>query len=340
MTDKYTNRRAVIGVLAVMLAVVAIAAGIYAFTNGGSGVKSDHTLRATVNNDCSGTPWFVGVTRGFFTDAGLNFVDVGQTVTEQRPTALALGQVDVLDADPLTLVNLLKSGVNVTAVAQSGISSSDGDKNKEYLHWDVRNESDLATFASIANSSRTIKIGVGALGGTSELQTNALLRKYHVPKDRVEYVVIPELNQQQALRENIIDVAVLQPAFYGCTETRLNARAIATSTDALGPAGGMTLLILRDSFIREHPDTVERFIKGYKASERWCNNNRPEAGNITARRLGLCEGGAISHYYSDSGSINDAQVQDWLDEMAAQGVIQPDEYKPSDLYTDRFKGAW
>ncbi len=99
-------------------------------------------------------------------------------------------------------------------------------------------------------------------------------------------------------------------------------------------------MIFRDSFIREHPATVERFIRGYKASERWCNDNRPAAGNITARRLGLCEGGAISHYYSDGGSIDEAQVRAWLDEMATQGIIEAGEYEPSDLYTDRFKDAW
>jgi hypothetical protein len=44
-------------------------------------------------------------------------------------------------------------------------------------------------------------------------------------------MVIPEENQQQALRENIIDVAVLQTAYHGCAKKRLNARSLVSSSD-------------------------------------------------------------------------------------------------------------
>jgi ABC-type nitrate/sulfonate/bicarbonate transport system substrate-binding protein len=302
--------------------------------------KSKYTFRASVTNDCTGTPWFVGSQQDFFKKQGIDYIDVGQTVATQRPYALALGQIDVLDADPLTLVNLLKSGVKVKAVAQSGISPWDGDTKKEYLHWDVRNDSDLTSLESINNSNRAIKIGVGALGCSSDLQTNALLRKYRIPANKVEYMVIPEENQQQALRGDIIDIAVLQTAYHGCAQKRLNVRSLASSSDALGGAGGMTLLICKESFIQSHPKTVEKFITGYKEAEQWCNENPREAGNITADRLGLCEGGAISHYYSDKGNVNESQLQAWLDEMTVQGLINPGEFKVLDLYTDQFKSVW
>lgn len=324
--------------IAALILLSIIACGIYAF--GQIGEKNKYTLKASVTNDCTGTPWFVGSQQGFFKKQGLDYIDIGQTVATQRSYALALGQIDVLDADPLTLVNLLKSGVKVKAVAQSGISPENGNKNKEYLHWDVLGDSNLTSFESIINSNRTIKIGVGALGCSSDLQTNALLRKYEIPSSKIEYIVIPEQNQQQALREGIIDIAVLQTAYHGCTQLRLHARSLASSSDALGDAGGMTLLICREDFINAHPETVEKFIKGYKESERWCNENPKEAGNITAERLGLCEGGAVSHYYSDKGDINETQLQMWLDEMTVQGLISPNEYKVSDLYTDRFKNTW
>lgn len=337
MTKKKFSKWTYSGIAALILVSV-IACGIYVF--GQIGEKDKYTLKASVTNDCTGTPWFVGSQQGFFKTEGLNYIDVGQTVATQRSYALALGQIDVLDADPLTLVNLLKSGVKVKAVAQSGISPENGNKNKEYLHWDVLEDSDLTSFESIKNSNRTIKIGVGALGCSSDLQTNALLRKYGISSSKIEYIVIPEQNQQQALRESIIDIAVLQTAYHGCTQLRLHARSLASSFDALGDAGGMTLLVCREDFIDAHPETVEKFIKGYKESERWCNENPKEAGNITAERLGLCEGGAVSHYYSDKGDINETQLQMWLDEMTLQGLISPNEYKVSDLYTDRFKNAW
>lgn len=325
--------------IAAFIFVGIIAFGVYAFHQNDIG-KNKYTFKASVTNDCTGTPWFVGSQQGFFKKQGINYIDVGQTVVTQRPYALALGQIDVLDVDPLTLVNLLISDAKVKAVAQSGISPGDEDSKKEYLHWDVRNDSELTSLESINHSNRTIKIGVGALGCSSDLQTNALLRKYGIPANKIEYFVIPEENQQQALREDIIDIAVLQTAYHGCAQKRLKVRSLARSSDALGEAGGMTLLICKENFIQSHPETVKKFIAGYKKSERWCNENPLEAGNITADRLGLCDGGAISHYYSDRGDINESQLQIWLDEMIIQGLIKPGEFKVSDLYTDQFKNAW
>lgn len=328
-------------VLAVIAGLILIGVVAYGVNFGHFGSdKSKYTFKASVTNDCTGTPWFVGSQQGFFKKQGIDYIDVGQTIATQRPYALALGQIDVLDVDPLTLVNLLKSGVQVKAVAQSGISPEDGDKKKEYLHRDVRNDIELISFESINKSNRTIKIGVGALGCSSDLQTNALLRKYRIPTNKIGYVVIPEENQQQALREDVIDIAVLQTAYHGCAQKRLNVRSLASSSDALGEAGGMTLLICQENFIQSHPETVEKFIVGYKESQQWCNKNRKEAGKITADRLGLCEGGAISHYYSNRGDVNESQLQIWLDEMAAQGIIKPGEFKVSDLYTAQFKEAW
>ncbi len=338
MADKKSFKWTYAGIAAFVLLAIA-AYEVYTFGQNDAD-KSKYTFRASVTNDCTGTPWFVGSQQGFFKKQGIDYIDVGQTVATQRPYALALGQIDVLDADPLTLINLLKSGVKVKAVAQSGISPGDGDSKKEYLHWDVLNDSELTSFESIKNSNRTIKVGVGALGCSSDLQTNALLRKYGIPANKIEYLVIPEENQQQALREDIINIAVLQTAYHGCTQKRLNARSLASSSDALGEAGGMTLLICKESFLQSHPMTVEKFITGYKEAERWCNENPREAGNITADRLGLCEGGAVSHYYSDKGNVNESQLQTWLDEMTVQGLINPGEFKVLDLYTDQFKSVW
>lgn len=338
MAEKNSSKWIYAGIAAFVLMAVA-AYGVYTFGQNDADT-SKYTFRASVTNDCTGTPWFIGSQQEFFKKQGIDYIDVGQTVATQRPYALALGQIDVLDADPLTLVNLLKSGAKIKAVAQSGISPVNGDTKQQYLSWIVANDSDLTSLESIKYINRTIKVGVGALGCSSDLQTNALLRKYGIPANKIEYLVIPEENQQQALRENIIDIAVLQPAYSGCTKKRLNARSIASSSDALGEAGGMTLLLCKESFIQSHPETVEKFITGYKESERWCNENPREAGNITAERLGLCDGGAVSHYYSDKGNVNESQLQVWLDEMTTQGLIKPGEFKISDLYTDQFKNVW
>jgi ABC-type nitrate/sulfonate/bicarbonate transport system substrate-binding protein len=338
---KNITKLTIIGISAVVVIGIVVA-GFFVMGQKGTGTaaqnSSNYTLKAGINQDCTGIPWFAGEEKDIFKNDGLDYVNVGQTVTEQRPTALAVGQVDVLDVDPLTLANMIKSGIKVTAVAQSGDSPHDGDLMKEYMHWLALNSSSLTSFESINNSGRPIKIGVSALGTSDDLQTNALLRKYNISPDKIEYVVIPDPNMQQALRQGAIDVAVLRAAFYACAEHNGGVRILATSTDAFGPSGGTTLLVFRDSFIAQHPDTVRKFIVAYKDAERWCNANRDEAASITAAHLGICTGD--SHYYSESGAIDDSQLQFWIDQMVIDGDLEPGEMTPSDLSTTEFNDTW
>lgn len=68
------------------------------------------------------------------------------------------------------------------------------------------------------------------------------------------------------------------------------------------------------------------------------NNNRDEAANLTATAIGLDE--AAAHYYSNSGAVNETQLQVWIDHFVADGTLKPGQIKPSDLYTKEFQDAW
>jgi ABC-type nitrate/sulfonate/bicarbonate transport system substrate-binding protein len=95
MAEKNSSKWIYAGIASFVLLSIAVY-GIY--TVGQNDVnKSKYTFRASVTNDCTGTPWFIGSQQGFFKKQGIDYIDVGQTVATQRPYALALGQIDVLD---------------------------------------------------------------------------------------------------------------------------------------------------------------------------------------------------------------------------------------------------
>jgi len=317
----------------VLSALLLLGVAVYAADS-----NSDYTLKASVNKDCSGTPWFVGVEKDFFKNGGVNFVDVGQIAAPQRNLALTSGQIDVEDVDPQQLINLIKAGVKVKGVAQSGDEPSDGDINKEHMHWVVLEDSPLKTPEDIANQKGVVKFGVISEGICADTQNNALLRKYNIPKDKVQYVVIPDPQQEQALKQKLIDVAILHPPFYFAAEKHGGVRVLASSKDAFKGAGGTTLLVFREDFIKEHPETVRRFTQAYKDTEKWVNENREEAGELTAKDIGLTE--AAVHFYSHTGEINDSQLQYWIDSLVTDGVIKKGEFKPEDLYIKDFKDTW
>jgi hypothetical protein len=121
----------------VLAAVLILLAGAFVLEKITTTTAKDETVvvKASVNKDCTVTPWFVGEEKGFFEDGGVDLVDVGQIAAPQRPAAFASGQLDVFDNHPSYLVNFLKAGVPIIAVAHGGDEPTDGDIKKLHMHW-------------------------------------------------------------------------------------------------------------------------------------------------------------------------------------------------------------
>ena len=137
MADKKNDQTLLYAVAAIVIIII-IVAGVYlAVFSKGSGTASSTTgdvaIKASINKDCTITPWVVGEQKGFFNSSGSAFIDVGAT-TETK-AALVSGQINVLDSDPQGLIDLLIAGAPVTAVAQSGDDPGDGNMDKEHMQW-------------------------------------------------------------------------------------------------------------------------------------------------------------------------------------------------------------
>lgn len=332
------------------IAVVAVIVIVAAFfIAGGTSIfatkEGNNTVNAAVTKDCAGTPWFVGQEKGFFEEGGINFVDKGEIAWAQQPAALLSGQINVYDGHPNALLNLLKSGAKVKAVAV-GDAEPFNNTDAEHMHWLVKEDSplksaeDIKTF--VDQNNRKVKIAVGSTGICADLETNAWFRKNNISTDYYEFVVLADPQQEQALQQGLIDIATLHPPFYNKAETNGGVRVLFTSTDAFGPAAGLTFVIFTEDYINQYPGTVRDFITAYKNGERWTNANREEAGEITARNIGLPYTSNV-HWYSESGAISETvknYTQQWIDAMVADGQLQPGEYRPEDLYTTEFQDTW
>jgi ABC-type nitrate/sulfonate/bicarbonate transport system substrate-binding protein len=297
-----------------------------------------YTIRANVNKDCSGTPWYVGVQKGYFIHGGINFVDSGALDWSLQPAALVAGQTDVVDEHPNMLIDLLLAGAHVHGVALSGQEPPSGDISEYHMHWLVLNSSPYNTIQDLVASGHKPKIAVGALGICADLENNAWFRANNLTNSSFEYVIMPDPEQEAALRSGQIDVAILHPPFYTAAEKHGGVRIITTSYDAFGAQAGTTLLAFTDDFIKNHPDAVRAFTIAYKNSERWSDNHLTESGILTANTIGLSN--ATPHYYSQSGAITDDEIQPWIDAMVADGDIKAGQFKPSDLYTTEFSDTW
>jgi ABC-type nitrate/sulfonate/bicarbonate transport system substrate-binding protein len=208
------------------------------------------------------------------------------------------------------------------------------------MHWLVLNSSPYTpeTIKSLIASGHKPKVAVGALGICADLETQAWFRHYNLTKDDFEFIVMPDPDQEAALRQGQIDIAVLHPPFYTAAQQLGGVRILTTSYDAFGAEGGYSLLVFTEDYIQKNPDAVRAFIRAFKDSERWSNDHPVESGNLLKNNIGLS--GAASHYYSYTGAISDSDIQPWIDEMVADGDLKPGEVKASDLYTTEFSDLW
>lgn len=300
-----------------------------------------YTIRANVDKDCTATPWLVGEQKGFFQHYGINFVDSGSLDWSLMPAALASGKTDVYDAEINALINLRQGGAKVVGVVRSNAEPDPSDTvHSNHMHWLVLNSSQYTpeNITALVQSGHKPKVAVGALGICADLETQAWFRQHNLTKDDFEFVVMPDPDQEAALRQGQIDIAVLHPPFYTAAQQHGGVRVLATSYDAFGTEGGYSLLVFTEDFIQKNPDAVRAFIKAFKDSERWSNDHPVESGDLLKQDIGLS--GAASHYYSYTGAINDSDIQPWIDEMVADGDLKPGEVKPSDLYTTEFSDLW
>jgi ABC-type nitrate/sulfonate/bicarbonate transport system substrate-binding protein len=334
--------------------IVVVALVAVLLLSGGSEIfaakSQNNTINAAVTHDCAGTPWFVGEEKGFFNKSGVNFVDKGQIAWADQPAALVSGQINVYDGHPNAIINLLKSGAKIKGVAVGDTEPLNNTNDNEHMHWLVKSGSELNTsttggidvIKAREAAGKKVKVAVGSEGICADLEFNAWLRANNLTKKDIEYVVLPDPQQEQALQQGQIDIATLHPPFYKKAESDGNVTVFLTSSQAFGPAAGITLLVYTDDYINKYPGTVRDFTNAFKDSERWTNNNREEAGNITAKEIGLPYTSNV-HWYSPSGAIDNttvAYLQQWIDAMVADGDISKGQFTPQDLYTTEFSDTW
>lgn len=340
----------------VVVAILVVAAVVAAFTLG-SGTEDNegkYTIKASVNRDCTGTPFYVGTDIGYFEANDINLVDTGATDYSTLTSLLISGQNDIYTGHPVTLVNLLSAGVKVKGVIMTGYEPDDAENNldKIHMHWLSRSNSGIEKIEDLQNLGHKPKIGTLSFGVCADLETKILLKEKlnWVAGEDYELVKLSDALQVQDItgpyKDGSIDLAVLHPPFYTAAEATEKVNVVATSYDAFGQYGGVSLLVFTEKFIQENPDSVRAFTKAFKDAERWSNDHREEAGKLTQDTIGL--DAAAAHYYSYSGVITDADIQFWIDAMKEVNDPALEDFKklygreiqPSDVYTTEFNDLW
>lgn len=271
---------------------------------------------------------------------GVKLKWIGNTISgPQDIQAATTGDVDFGGAFNGAVVKLAASKAPIKAV----VSYYGADKDS-YNGFFVLNNSPIKTAKDLVGK----KIGVNTLGAHAEAITKTYLSRNGLTDEeikKVELVVVPPVNTEQALRQGQIDVASLSGVLRDKAVDRGGVRALYTDYELLGAFSAGTYVIRQD-FIKKNPDTVRKFVTGVAKAIEWART-QPRADvvarfeQIIAKRGRNEDASSLKFFKSyavagKGGLIEDKEFQTWIDWLSRTGELKGKEIKPGDIYTNEF----
>jgi len=197
------------------------------------------------------------------------------------------------------------------------------------------------------------KIAVNGLGAEADYVIRQYLKQNGLTIDQVQLVTVPNPQIEQVLRTGQVDVAAWHmggPVEFKMAMARGGLRELpgTRNVDIKGEntvtGGGF-----REDFIKEHPETVKRFVIAYEKSRRlvWDEFQKDPAHvrKAVAQVYTEKEGNPkLAEYYTSGSTLfspdypftTDKDIQWWIDIFESEGKLKPGQIKPSDIYTHEF----
>ena len=291
--------------------------------------------------DCASTVWVVGDKKGFFKKYGLKVVYTGETQPAQQIPSILNGNNDVGDFHPNTYAPAVAGGADLIGIGAKGIDPApDIDPKLRHMWWFVSPKAQQAgvkTFKDLLDykKGQKLKFTTGAANICTDFLGNTLADKYGLPRDRIEWVTMPDVTAIQALTQGTVDVSAVHPPYYTGMEKAGNIKIADTLDTGLGPTAGLGYYVVDKTWAKKNPNVVRNFLKAALEAQTWANHNPKEAADLTAQHIGQPVSG--NHYYSETLSIdNDKYLKPWLDSLVQNGSIPKGKLTSKDLVTDEY----
>lgn len=278
--------------------------------------------------------------RDFLAEEGIKLElinSVQSTGGTQSLQALLAKNIDFAGSSWTSWINVIGSGGKIKAVVGRSVRSKDDPS----FTWVVLNDSKIHT----ANDFVGKKLALNVLGAEVDYVMREYLKQNGLSIDQVQLVVVPAAQQEQVLRSGQVDVAAIGTPNVNMALEKGGLRVLFTVYDVRG-----NVLTygegFREDFIKEHPDTVKRFVRVYENSRRlvWEEFQKdPERVKKAVAQIYEEKGGnpRLAKYYRPTHSPehsypDDNDIQWWLDVWEKDGKLKPGQIKPSDVYTNEF----
>jgi ABC-type nitrate/sulfonate/bicarbonate transport system substrate-binding protein len=337
------NKKTVKLVLAGIVGLVAVGAIVYGAHIGNkqaaagqdSTVASDDGLipiRTISQTACSSTPWIVTDQLGFFKEEGLKVVYTGDTQPNQIIPSILNGNNDVSNAHPNSLAVAIAGGAKIKGVVEAGVDPTpEQDPKLRHMNWYINPNvtPNIHSYADLNKLDGKVKFSIITNNQCSDFLANNIADHNGFPRERIEWVTMPDVQAVQALKQGLVTVSGVHPPFYKGMEDAGMVK-IADSLDAgFGEGGGIGYYYFTTDFIEKHRDIVQRFARAITKGQKWANEHPEEARKMTEDWIKVPVN--ATHYYAAGKPYSADLITPWIQDLENSGVIPKGKVKVADL---------
>ncbi|HEY2044380.1 MAG TPA: ABC transporter substrate-binding protein [Jatrophihabitans sp.] len=276
---------------------------------------------------------------GYLGDVKLKWV--GNTISgPQDIQSAATNQTDFGGAFTGAVVKLIEAGAPVKAVINYY-----GSDAKSFIGFYAKQDASIHSARDLIGK----KIAVNTLGAHDEAVIDTYLQNNGLTADdvkKVQLVVLPPNNTEEAIRKGQVDAGALSGVLQDHAVAAGGLRSIFDDYDIFGPFDGGQY-VLRDSFLKQHPDVARGFVTGVAKAIEW-ERATPRAQVIAEfikiiDSRGRNESTANLKYWKSvgipakGGVVSDNDFTQWAPWLKTTGVVTGT-LVPSKYYTNEFNG--
>ncbi|AMM16259.1 myristoyl transferase [Burkholderia sp. PAMC 28687] len=265
---------------------------------------------------------------GYFDGTSTRPRYVGKVSAPQIIPLVGTGEIDFGTRMVPLVISAIASGADIKVVSAGGETLPDAPHMKYFSRKDsgIRQPKDFEGKTVAFNS----------FGACAEFVTKKYLSQHGVDVSKVNWLVVPDNQSQQALVTKNVDVAIIHPPFSGAAEHDPQLHKLWSDWDEDHGLGGMAPYSVNGAFARAHPQAVRDFVTAIAKAGNWVNAHPDEARKLTAERLGIDVDVVERYAYVKDLVVTTPPIQYYIDILEQAGKIPKGKVKVEDVYTNEF----
>lgn len=277
------------------------------------------------------TQWYDAVyiadEEGFFAEQNISIKYVGEIPSPQIVPSVAGRSIDFgLRHTPLVIMAWAQG--SPLKIVAAGTQTIDGYPHMRYV---IRKDSPIKSLKDVIDK----KVAINSFGACSEFVTKEYLRVNNI-KGKPKFIVLPDAQQEQALEQGLIDVAILHAPYSKKALSNPALKELTNDYDIDKGASGMCPYFTHEDFIKENPEAVKGFVTAVAKASDWAKEHEAEAKEIIAQRLGIKVEQVEPWNYYEHQLIQESAVKWWVDFLERDGELKLGQVKAEDLYTNEY----